>query len=936
MAGAVAESLLEREHEIARLTAVIEGAARGVGTAVLVEGPPGIGKTSLLDAGAALAAERALSVLRARGGELERGLPFGIARDLLARRVARAPDDERSRLLSGAAAVAAPALGLSEAHGLPAEEPAINHGLTWLLADLAEQQPLAVIVDDIQWADAASAAWLLHLARRIGDLPVVLLLGARSRSGEPEPPGLGALRQLVEVERIRPGPLGGPAVAALVRSFYFPDADDDFIAACHRAAGGNPFHTQALLDAAAAREIPATGAGATALEQLAPEAIQHSVSAALRRAGPEAVAVADACAILGEAAESRHVALLAELDPVAAAAAADRLTEETLLAAGHPLRFVHPLLLAVVREAMPRARRAELHRRAAHLLAEEGDHRLAAAHLLEVEPEGDQAVVRTLLAAASEAASEGAMRHAAELLERVLAEPPPPDERPRLLGFLGRARLHGRLPGAVEPLLTAADAAPSPGERGDLLATAAWSAILQSPQHIDEVVRRVVALPPDAGDGRLRALGAAAVAQRWAGLPADPPTAELIAIADTLSGATPGERELLGAAAMAASSASALPADKLRDLIFRALREPGQTLAPAAISACQAAGVAGASAAVLPALSEAISACERRGNQFGLFGLTTARALVNVWLGRLREAEADARVMWAYGREDQLFTLRLYAMVCVLAARGLIDEGKQLLAENRHVQIGQNSFQDSLVQFAAGWLAVEAGDLDDDAVASIVGLDETMAAHGIDHLGWGLLHRPLAVEALVRTGETERARTLAEKELRFARQLGSPGVVGYALRCMGLVEGGEKGRRLLEEAVPLLDEADERDRLARTLIDLGRAIRLEGKPTEARDPLRRALELAEECGAELVAQRALEELRATGAKPRRRALSGPESLTPSEARVAQLAADGRTNREVAQALFVSTKTVETHLGHIYAKLDIPGRSGLAQALARSA
>ncbi|MFZ0043016.1 MAG: LuxR C-terminal-related transcriptional regulator, partial [Solirubrobacteraceae bacterium] len=137
-------------------------------------------------------------------------------------------------------------------------------------------------------------------------------------------------------------------------------------------------------------------------------------------------------------------------------------------------------------------------------------------------------------------------------------------------------------------------------------------------------------------------------------------------------------------------------------------------------------------------------------------------------------------------------------------------------------------------------------------------------------------------------------------------------------------------------AVSVLRNSPARLELARALCDLGSAQRRSGQRAAAREPLREAMELAHECGAQPLAERAREELQASGAHPRRERLSGPEALTPSELRVAELAAAGLTNRQIAQALFVTAKTVGTHLGHVYQKLDLQGaqaREQVAQRLA---
>lgn len=197
------------------------------------------------------------------------------------------------------------------------------------------------------------------------------------------------------------------------------------------------------------------------------------------------------------------------------------------------------------------------------------------------------------------------------------------------------------------------------------------------------------------------------------------------------------------------------------------------------------------------------------------------------------------------------------------------------------------------------------------------------------NFGW----RSEAALLAARLGEADRAAELVAEELRLARAFGAPHALGIALRAAGLIDGGDRGLELLAEAVTVLNGSDADLELARTLIDQGAALRRAGRRRDAREPLRRGLDVASRCGALVLAARAREELVAAGGRPRRERISGTDGLTASELRVARLAAQGLTKRQIAQALFVSMSTVSTHLGHVYAKLDINHRDQLPSALA---
>jgi DNA-binding CsgD family transcriptional regulator len=195
-----------------------------------------------------------------------------------------------------------------------------------------------------------------------------------------------------------------------------------------------------------------------------------------------------------------------------------------------------------------------------------------------------------------------------------------------------------------------------------------------------------------------------------------------------------------------------------------------------------------------------------------------------------------------------------------------------------------------------------------------------------------LIVGPYAARALVAIGERRQATELAEKVMPPARRWAAPSTVAHALRTVAAAHGGDEGVRRLEEAVALMAGSPRRLQHAQAYCDLGAALRVEGCRVDARPPLREALELARRCGAVRLAKRAREELEATGETVRRYKPIGAESLTPRERRAAELAASGMTNRQIAQSLFVTVKTVESHLSAAYDKLDIDSRQGLAAAL----
>jgi DNA-binding CsgD family transcriptional regulator len=193
-----------------------------------------------------------------------------------------------------------------------------------------------------------------------------------------------------------------------------------------------------------------------------------------------------------------------------------------------------------------------------------------------------------------------------------------------------------------------------------------------------------------------------------------------------------------------------------------------------------------------------------------------------------------------------------------------------------------------------------------------------------------------AAGALARLGRLEEARALARRELDAATAFGVPRRRAIALSVCGGLDDGPAGLAQLREAVELLKDSAARLTRAGALVNLGIGLRQRGEGLAAREPLGTGLDLAHRCGAVALAERARAELVATGARPRRASRHGPGSLTPAELRTAEMAASGMSNRDIAQALFVSTKTVETQLSQAYAKLRIASRAELARALTGAA
>ena len=306
--------------------------------------------------------------------------------------------------------------------------------------------------------------------------------------------------------------------------------------------------------------------------------------------------------------------------------------------------------------------------------------------------------------------------------------------------------------------------------------------------------------------------------------------------------------------------------------------------------------------------------------------------MVRTECGDLRAAEPDLREGLELS-ERTGWPLIVHALVWLagcLVERGALEEAEEVLARTGlGEQVPESAHFIGFLE-ARGKLRL-AQHKPDDALRDFLALRQIAGALDIVNPAYGAW-RSSAAAALHALGRGEEATQLAAEELELARRWGVARQTGIALRFLGRIGGGVEGEQRLREAVDLLASSPARLEHAAALVDLGALLRRRNERSEARQLLREGVELAHRCGATPLVERANEELAATGARPRKILLSGLESLTASERRVAQLAAEALSNREIAQALFVTVKTVEVHLSSVYRKLEISSRRQLAAAL----
>ncbi|WP_460349265.1 LuxR C-terminal-related transcriptional regulator [Actinoallomurus acanthiterrae] len=407
-------------------------------------------------------------------------------------------------------------------------------------------------------------------------------------------------------------------------------------------------------------------------------------------------------------------------------------------------------------------------------------------------------------------------------------------------------------------------------------------------------------------------------------------------LAAGMSGATDAERLILACLAFGACVTGDRPATEVADLATRAASGPlpagdGWVLANLTNAAL---GIADHHSESIAVLDRGIDDARRRGDAGEFRYLLVLRSRATLHAGRLLDAEADGRAALALHEEDQAREIPLAAAVLVdaLAERGAVAEAQTILAERGLEAEDQvRLLIGHFVHLARGRLRLRQNRFQE-ALRDLRACGDALSGAGYTNPNFAEWRSDAALAHLA-LGERTAAMDLAAEDLELARRFGATRAIGIALRATGLIEGGTGGLALLEEAVAVTEHSSADLVRARALVDYGSALRRAGRRADAQPPLRRGLDLAARIGARPLATQATEELTATGARPRRELLTGPLSLTAAELRVARLAADEATNREIAQTLFVSRRTVEIHLTSAYRKLGIDSRRGLKAALA---
>jgi DNA-binding CsgD family transcriptional regulator/tetratricopeptide (TPR) repeat protein len=922
--------LIERDRELALLGDLDDRAVAGHSGFVRVLGEAGAGKSALVHAAMGMAEERGLRVAFTSPGQLDSRSPYGAVRRHLHQPVAALSPDEHTRMLSGPARLAV--RYLTEPDAVAMSQADLLHSLSWLVEELAGLHPLLLVVDDAQWADEESLLFLGSVHETVHELPVLVLLAMREVGADERGAALASLVAQQTATEVRVAHLSLDGISTLLASLW-GDPSEGVDAAVLELTGGNPFLVLALarlLESASPRSVELVRGSV-------PTSVVDAAVARLAALGASERALATAVAVL-EAGSLATTSELAGLDIDEASDAADRLRGAALFADTPTLRFRHALLRSAVYAATGVSRRDRLHRSAARLLAQDFD--AASAHALAASGTGDPWVVELLRRTAARALTTGAPQTAVALLRRAEAEPPDDRTLPSLLLELGLAEMRTTDPSCVTTLQRASELLTDPADLTRCVVALA-EAFNYAGLHeeaavvLEKALGRLVDADLAGADRDLLLVVEAALVAAGLLIPARVGEARLrLAERTDLAGATDGERQLL-LQQLASAAATNRPADEIRRLAARAMSDADRPEVTDWVWARLVLAAVGDLDDVRRLTDEGFAQAASSGSVIGFVTATFVRGVAEYWGGDLTLAETHFRALLEQGAAldagPLVPLLGRGNLAQTLAWQGHLDEAVELIApfpEKLPATYPVNGVV--TLDFARADVRSMTGD-HEGALRAAEHAGRLQQELDVDSPTWASW-RPFAITPLRHLGRLDDARRMAAEQLVLCERSGVEHLVGEALRLVAEVADPCEGLPYFERSVSVLDRTGSRLQLARSRLAFGAALRRAGQRSHAQQHLELGRALAQACGARGLVDLAESELRACGARPRRLSRSGAEALTPSERRVAELAAAGLSNGDIARQLFVSLKTVETHLSRVYRKLSISGRAGLHGAL----
>jgi DNA-binding CsgD family transcriptional regulator/TolA-binding protein len=932
-----------RELELGALGDAFDQVASGDPAIVVVEGEAGIGKSRLLAHALDDARARRLEVVTGRAQELERTRPFGVLADLLAC-TASSPDPRRRAV----AALLATHLG-DQGPVTVSSDPGLQFQAVDAFCDLVEalavDRPLVVAVDDLQWADPSSLLTLATLGGRLGDVPLALIGSLRLLPRPPELARTLAALDAVGARRLPLGPLGDEAVAELVAEVFAAEPGRRLLAEV-AGAGGNPLFVTELVGALLQEgAIQVVDGRAEVAEMTLPPTLRLTILRRLSLLPEDTLQVLRAASILGSSFSLTELSTTTgrsalELSSVLAEALRARVLDDD----GRRLKFRHDLLGEALYEDIPAGVRLGLHREAGRRLARSGAPALQVAeHLARGAGPGDAEAVAWLTRAASEAAPRSPAV-AADLLERAvgLADPADPARDRLLVERAGALMWSGRLADAEAACrsLLGRDPDPSVAAPARLLLARTLATQGRLRDSIREL-ERVQQSPALSDELRAGARAAEALARLQLG----DLDGAVTAAEQARTAAVPGEHP----AAILAVTSLAIVAELRADL------DRGLRLIDEAVRlADHSAGRRGHQEVVHLARGNVLMALDRFedarstlqtgrriSEELGVRWrlplyqavLGMERFLAGAWDDAMAELEAALALTEETGERHSLVLTHSVTSLIALH-RGDLSAAEEAAARAEGELAATGPRHRSHWAMWARALLLEAGGAVPDAFATLDGCWEVCARCGftIEYpvLGPDLVRLALAAD------EAGRAAQVATAVAEVAAGDDVPSLTGAALRCRGLVE---RDPGILRSAVDAYARSTRPLELALAAEDAGAGFARQGDVAAAAPLLHRAVDTYERLDAARDTARAEATLRELGVRrgrrgARRRPQLGWDSLTPTELRVVDLAAEGLTNPQIGERLFISRRTVQTHLAHVFTKLGSSSRAQVAAQAAR--